>query len=47
MHKQRFKIGSSVISWKAGQIIFNDFNSQAYRNSSFFFFEVILISLMQ
>ena len=27
MHKQRFKSGSSVTSWKAGQIIFNDFNN--------------------
>ena len=27
MHKQRFKTGSSVTSWKAGQIIFNDFNT--------------------
>ena len=27
MHKQRFKIGSLVTSWKAGQIIFNDFNT--------------------
>ena len=27
MHEQRFKIGSLVTSWKARQIIFNDFNS--------------------
>ena len=28
MHKQRFKIGSSVTSWKVGHIIFNDFNKR-------------------
>ena len=38
MHKQRFKIGSSVTNWKAGQIIFNDFNKRK-QNRVFVFLE--------
>ena len=32
MHKQRFKIGSLVTSWKARQIIFNDFNIGGHKS---------------